>query len=72
MDAKGILRFTGAGGTHEVRASIALVVACLGRASCSQQKLIDQFASETQAAVAKSTLDDLSKGKLDTIGSRLG
>lgn len=52
-------------------ASVALVVACLGSISCSQQKLIDEFASKTETAVAKSTLDDLRKGKLDTIGSRL-
>lgn len=52
-------------------ASVALVVACLGSASCNQQKLIDQFTPKAEAAMAKSTLDDLRKGKLDTIESRL-
>lgn len=52
-------------------ASIALIAACLGSVSCNQQKLIDQFTPKAEAAVAKSTLDDLRQGKLDTIESRL-
>ncbi len=52
-------------------ARVLLVLACLGAASCDQQKWIDRFTPKAEATVAKSTLDDLRHGKLDVIESRL-
>lgn len=54
-----------------VFARAVLVLLCLGLASCNEQKLIEKFTPPAEAAVAKSTLDDLRHGKLDTIESRL-
>lgn len=48
-----------------------LVVLCLVLVSCDQQKLLAKFTPPAEAAVAKSTLDDLHHGKLDAIESRL-
>ena len=48
-----------------------LVSLCLGLASCNQQQLIEKFTPPAEAAVAKSTLEDLRRDKLQTIESRL-
>ena len=52
-------------------ARTALVLLCLGLASCNQQKLIEKFTPPAEAAVAKGTLQDLRQGKLTTIELRL-
>jgi hypothetical protein len=52
-------------------ARVAMVLLCLGLASCNQQKLIETFTPPAEAMVAKSTLDDLRHGQLDMIESRL-
>lgn len=52
-------------------ARVVLVLACLGIASCDQQKLIDRFTPKAEAAVAKAAIDDLRHGNIDAVEAKL-